>query len=311
MVKSMNGMELARAYYLECGRPMLEEKFPNDLSRIACGFAGEGSDAFGFDDELSRDHDFGPGFCLWLTDEDAERIGAALQEEYEKLPASFHGVPKKTNGGMAAGRTGVSRSSDFYAQYTGQPSGPSDPAQWLRVPEQFLATATNGAVFDDPLGEFTAIREKLLSFYPEDVRIKKLSCNCHKMGQAGQYNYPRVLKRGDSVAAVLALSEFAESAMKAVYLLNRKYAPYYKWTFKGLCGLAKRSELAPLLAKLCEAPCRGENIQLIEQVCIGIREELERQGLTKTNSDFLCDQSFSLLEAIQDPYIAGLPLTVG
>ncbi len=69
------GMELAKGYYLEFGRPMLEEKFPAYVSRIACGFVGEGSDAFGFDDQLSRDHDFGPGFCLWLADEDMERIG--------------------------------------------------------------------------------------------------------------------------------------------------------------------------------------------------------------------------------------------
>lgn len=40
------------------------------------------------------------------------------------------------------------------------------------MPEAFLATATNGQVFADPQGHFTAIREKLLRFYPEDVRIK-------------------------------------------------------------------------------------------------------------------------------------------
>ena len=305
------GMDLARGYYLEFGKPMLEEQFPQYTSRIACGLAGEGSDAFGFDDQLSRDHDFGPGFCLWLTDEDAEKIGPALQKAYQSLPETYRGVKRKTDAGMAAGRTGVMRISDFYGKYTGMPQGPSTLNQWMQVPEQFLATAVNGEVFTDPLGEFTKIREKLLAFYPEDVRIKKLSCNCHKMGQAGQYNYPRVLKRGDVVAAVLALSTFVEAAMKAVYLLNRRYAPYYKWTFKGLAELDRLTEVAPLLSKLCKDPCQEENVGVIEAICISVRKELMEQKLTTTDSDFLCDQSFSLLAAIEDPYIAGLPLTVG
>lgn len=305
------GMDLARAYYLEYGRPMLEEKFPKHVERIACGFAGEGSDAFGFDDELSRDHDFGPGFCLWLTDEDAEEIAGPLQAAYQKLPGTFHGIAKKTDEGMAIGRTGVIRISDFYAKYTGLPEGPSALDQWMRMPEQYLATATNGEVFHDPLGRFTEIREKLRAFYPEDVRIKKLSADCHKIGQAGQYNYPRLLKRQDHVAAMLALSEFAESAMKAVYLLNERYAPYYKWMWKGLAGLPKLAGAAPLFAQICRNPAREENVQMIEDICIMIREELMRQELTKVKSDFLCDQSFSLTEQIHDPYIASLPLTLG
>ena len=52
-------------------------------------------------------------------------------------------------------------------------------------------------------------------------------------------------------------------------------------------------------------------MQLIETICIAIREELMEQKLTETTSDFLCDQSFALLKHIEDPHIAGLPLTVG
>ena len=50
---------------------------------------------------------------------------------------------------------------------------------------------------------------------------------------------------------------------------------------------------------------------MIETICIAIREELMEQKLTKKTSDFLCDQSFSLIAEIKDPAIAGLPLTVG
>ncbi len=81
----MTNLELARKLYTEKGAPMIREKFPEYEGRIAAGFAGEGSDCFGFDDAISRDHDYGPGFCLWLTEGDYARIGDALNREYTAL----------------------------------------------------------------------------------------------------------------------------------------------------------------------------------------------------------------------------------
>ena len=58
------------------------------------------------------------------------------------------------------------------------------------------------------------------------------------MAQAGQYNYPRLLQRKDKIASQLALDEFIKAAISAVYLLNNKYMPYYKWAAKGMEALA-------------------------------------------------------------------------
>ena len=87
----MKGLELAKAYYEEYGRPMIREKFPDYEGRIAVGLAGEGSECFGYDDEISRDHDFEAGFCLWITEQDGEAIGFPLFRAYGKLPDE---VPK-------------------------------------------------------------------------------------------------------------------------------------------------------------------------------------------------------------------------
>ena len=66
----MKGLEIARAYYEEYGEPMLRERFPALMPFIAAGLTGSGSECWGFDDEVSRDHDFEPGFCLFLPGED-------------------------------------------------------------------------------------------------------------------------------------------------------------------------------------------------------------------------------------------------
>ncbi|MEI3503586.1 MAG: DUF4037 domain-containing protein [Anaerovoracaceae bacterium] len=68
-------------------------------------------------------------------------------------------------------------------------------------------------VFVDHLGTFSQIRSALKAFYPEDVLKKKLAARCAVMAQAGQYNYGRCMKRGDSQAAYLACGEFIRTAM--------------------------------------------------------------------------------------------------
>ena len=83
-----SGMELCQAFYEEYGRPMIQSKFPGYEEEIAVGLVGEGSECFGFDDQVSRDHDFGPGFCLWLTDTVYDEIGEELQRAYDGLPST-------------------------------------------------------------------------------------------------------------------------------------------------------------------------------------------------------------------------------
>ena len=65
----MFGLELSKCFYEEFGRNMIADMFYGYEQVIAAGIAGEGSDCFGYDDELSRDHDFEAGFCLWIPDD--------------------------------------------------------------------------------------------------------------------------------------------------------------------------------------------------------------------------------------------------
>ena len=81
----MKGLEAARRLYAEKGAAIIHEHFPEYEGRIAVGLAGSGSQCLGFDDEISRDHDFEPGFCLWLTDADDARIGIELARKMRDL----------------------------------------------------------------------------------------------------------------------------------------------------------------------------------------------------------------------------------
>lgn len=314
----MKGLELAWRYYEAYGKVMLEEKFPNLRGRVAAGLVGQGSECLGFDDAISADHDYGPSFCLWLTKEDYKQYGEEMQRAYDGLPAAFEGVEARKVSAHGSGRVGVLCIPDFYYGLTGFAQAPQSNREWMQIPEAALCTATNGKVFDDPLGEFSRIREGFL-VYPEDVRIKKIAERAAKMAQSGQYNYARAMKRGETVAAMLALAEFTKNTISMVYLLNRKYTPFYKWMHHGMKELPLLSEIGDILNLLAQMGEQSEAwkdagtedylytlntkdqcVIIIEAVCNIILQELTAQGLTEGEDNFLENHVAKITEKIQD-----------
>lgn len=293
-----NGMELCESFYQEFGVPMLRTKFPMYESVIAVGLVGEGSECFGFDDEVSRDHDFGPGFCMWLTDQVYDEIGEELQRAYEELPSTYMGITRVTTP-KASKRVGVFRISEFYEGLLGLSDVPVTRNQWLFLDDYRLATACNGKVFRDDLGEFTRIRKGILAYYPEDVRIKKIARQAALMAQSGQYNYSRMFGRGETVTAQIALSEFMKHTMAMVYLLNRKYAPFYKWMHRGMAQLSILRDIRDVLTALSRMPVGDESIpQTIELIVALIIAEMKKQGLTSGEDNYLDNHTDNILRSI-------------
>lgn len=260
------GLDLSREYYEQVGKPMLLEKFPDYFSQMTIGLVGEGSDCFGFDDEISRDHDFGPGFCIWITDALYEEIGTKLQEAYEQLPPVYKGTIRMTTA-QGKGRVGVFQIGSFYRKLLGIPVIPDSLEEWAAVEEYGLAAATNGAVFKDSPNGFSIIREKLLSYYPKELWHSRLAREAVHISQSGQYNYGRMMLRGDVVTGEIAMGEFIKHVMSMVYLLNKSYAPYYKWMHRGIRELEWGSEIGKLLEELALLPTQ-------EQAWIDISEEM-------------------------------------
>lgn len=89
-IAEQGNLSRCRLFYEKYGAPMIHDLFPLYERRIAVGMVGEGSDCFGFDDEISKDHDYGIGFCMWLLPEDYRQIGEALQKEYDRLVTEYY-----------------------------------------------------------------------------------------------------------------------------------------------------------------------------------------------------------------------------
>ena len=80
----MKGLELAEKFYKEYGEKMIDENFSHIKQYLAFGLAGSGSECLGFDDNISQDHDFEAGFCIFIPDEDlvSERDEFLLERAY-------------------------------------------------------------------------------------------------------------------------------------------------------------------------------------------------------------------------------------
>lgn len=308
-----SNLEHSKEFYEIYGKRMIEEKFPEYVSRIAAGLVGEGSDCFGFDDEISADHDYAVGFCVWLTEDDFKKIGDKLQNEYDKLIKSD---------GRLIYRRGVFSINQFYNEILGTNLDYENGASidFENINEYQLATAVNGEIFSDEFGVFSKIRSKILGYYPEKIWRRKLAQNIHDFSQYAQSNYSRMMARNDAVTALMCVGKGVESVLDLMYLLERKYAPYYKWKRKGLENTALAEKIFPILDKIAENPSQKNvwegyrysaasvhtadaNVALFEEVAKRLLDEMVRQNLVDGNEIFLEYYIPQILEKKQEDMI--------
>lgn len=307
----MKGLELSRKYYEEYGIPMLEKEFADTRQYLAVGLVGSGSECLGYDDEISQDHDFEPGFCIFLPDESVvdRKEAFRLERAYAKLPKEFEGFTRSQMSPVGGSRHGVIRTSEFYQDKTGVANGELGKLDWLHVPTYALLEATNGEVYEDNYGEFTKIRERLMEM-PEDVRLKKLAGHLLLMAQSGQYNYLRIAGHGEKNAAQMAIYEFIKHTVEVIFLLNHEYCPYYKWSFRAMRSLLVLSDLDYSFYILMTSNNEGSNpqekYQLIEEICGKVIAFLTEQGMTKATCGDLEKHAYSVNDSIEDSEIRNL-----
>ncbi len=246
----------SRRFYENKVAPMLHEKFPEYESRIAVGLAGEGSDCFGFDDFISRDHDFGTGTCLWVTEEDFHKFGRLLSIAYNELVDSTPGADLTDR---LRQRRGVMTIDGFYSYVLGTRVDAEEnritDETWRSLDHSCLATAVNGEIFRDDLGRFSAFRKTLLDYYPDEIWRERMAGELHRYASSLQVNYSRCMARKDTVAAQICKSTGLQAAMELFFLLKKTYPPYYKWTYRALEELDVNGRFARLVKELAETGC--------------------------------------------------------
>ena len=98
--------------------------------------------------------------------------------------------------------------------------------------------------------------------------------------------------------------------MAGIFLLNRRYQPYYKWSFRALRGLPKLSLEAELLEYLLTTDNEGdlaqEKYDVIEGIAADVIDELMEQDLTKANCGDLEKHAYSVNDGIAEAQLRNL-----
>lgn len=323
LTASGSGIPLSRAYFEHVVGPLLERHLPG--LPYAAARLGSGSDVLGFDDEQSRDHDWGLRLTLLVEDGRAEEVGAllerALPTEWRDLPTRF----ETTWDPVVRQRVEVASAADFAASRLGLPaerlSGTLEPTltDWLSLTGQAALEVTAGPVFHDGTGALTAIRERL-AWYPRDVWLYALAADWHRLGQ----EFPDVGRaglRGDEDGSAVIAARHVRTMLHLAHLIHRRWPPYGKWLARSAAALpgggALRTALHDVLdsrdwrsrqaaladaAELLAAAQGGRGLPTLDPVTEAF---FERPHLGVQDLPAL------LLDGIEDPAVRALPVGVG
>lgn len=327
----MQGIELSRRFYIEVVQPWLSSAAPG--LQHSAALIGYGSELLGLDDEMSKDHNWGPRVHLFIGrgsfDEHAHRLvtefSTAAPTHFLEEPIGWrsrphppasgenaigapeHGLEIHTLEGTLEGLLAV-RSADNLG-----------PLQWLGFAEQRLLAFTGGAVFHDDDDRLTRARTAL-AYFPHDVWLYKIACQWRRIAEEQAF-VGRAGQVGDDLGSRVVASRLVRDIMRMGFLLGRRYAPYSKWFGSAFGQLPFAETLSPLLQRVLLAEGwheRGEALALAylalarRQLADGIGGRFEpvigpyfERPFATINADDLVEAT---LKGIQDPQVKELPV---
>ncbi len=298
----MNGMELCRSYYHEVIEPRIRSECPHALERIAVGLLGHGSQCLGYDDEISRDHDWGPRVCILLGDEDYKRLGSDLEKVVGSLPSEYMGFEASWE--HLGPRGGALNIRDWFRSLLDGRDIPREPVDWLPIREYELLSTTNGEIWHDGTGEVTELRRHL-SYYPDAAWRKRLAGKCVQISQSTG-NVGRCAKRDDVVATSFSLHRFVRDAMQIWFLLNRRYAPFYKWLYRAFKGLPGTPDgMAADLETLAGPVPLGEKQATLARIEDETREAVNDRFPDTSRSGPFYEVAIQIDDSIEDAEVRG------
>ncbi len=245
---NVRGLDLARRFFEQEAKPAMEKHCPEVLKEAACGLAGQGSECFGYDDEYSRDHHWGPRVMVWLPDDYFATLDPVIWQRVSMvLPSHFEGyeVVSGLLGGAGLEPEGI---SNFLMRAIGRKDLPETFQDWLDIPEEDFAHVVNGEVWHDGKGEFTKMRDFINGYYPDEVWKRRIAHWCRYASGMALYAMKRAGLRQNTVFYFTAFGRTLKMTMELACMLNRTYFPYDKWLYTKFCELENLApEMLPLI----------------------------------------------------------------
>jgi hypothetical protein len=318
----VSGGELARRFHADVVAPLLARAMPG--LGYAAGRLGSGSDVLGFDDAMSRDHDWGCRLTLLVDEADRDavpQIAALLERE---LPGSYlghavrfpvtwdssrtHNVDVATVGGFATGRLGV------------DPAGGLPVLDWLVLTGQSVLEVIAGPVFTDRTTQLAPVRAAL-RWYPPDVERYVLAAGWQRLSQEMPM-VGRSAERGDELGSRLLSARLADDLMWLAFAVSRRWPPYAKWRGTAFQSLDVAPDLSGPLAAAAAAPDWRDRESGLAEACEVLLNAQRARGLRAPASAVIrfwdrpyrtVDDAVSqaLLADITDPQVTGLPALIG
>ncbi|QKG25793.1 DUF4037 domain-containing protein [Actinomadura verrucosospora] len=316
----LRGAELARAYFGDLVRPLLDAHFP-DLPYAAARL-GSGSDVLGFDDATSRDHDWGCRLTLLLDDAGAVPVVSAMLER--ELPDRYNGRPVRfpvTWDPTVTHKVDIATVDGFCRSRLGvDPSGGPSVLDWLCLVGQCVLEVTAGPVFEDRTSALAGIRAALRR-YPPDVERYVLAAWWRRVSQWMPI-VGRTAARGDETGSRILGARVAEDLMRLAFALSGEWAPYGKWRGSAFKELPVAKLLAePLERAVAADGWRERESALAEaaEILLDLQRERGLPAPGKAVVDFwgrpyrTIDEEVAagLVAGITDPEVAALPPYVG
>ena len=245
-----SGADLAHDYYRSVVRPLVDARWPG-LPHAAARLGG-GSDVLGFDDEVSRDHDWGLRLDLFVDEHLVPAVDAHLQRE---LPARFAGCPTRfatTWDTADHHRVNVTTLGAFSCERLGfDATQPLGLVEWLSLTGQAALEITAGPVFEDADGRLSLVRERM-SRLPDDVWRYAVATDWVRLREELPF-VARAGAGGDDLGSRLVTARLVRVLAHLGYLLERRWPPYAKWFGRGFLDLPASGAAAPSLLRALRA----------------------------------------------------------
>jgi len=261
----MNGIKLSESFFNEIVYPYLNNNYIFLLKYISVALLGEGSEVLGYDDNISKDHNYSARLILFIEDSKYTKFGNELEQNIIKnCPDSFMDIEILKKGYCKS--ISVVPLKSFFLDYLNIKNNSIKKTDWIKLDEQKLVEITAGKIFFDSGNQLKKIRE-FYSFYPDEIKWFLVYQGFQRLSESD--GIIRAVKRKDHISSNLYIGSFIYFAIKIFHTINDEYCPYTKWMGENLKKIGSDNyglELNKLITELSSNNDLNQTIPLVKKI---------------------------------------------